>query len=356
MKLKKIKTKILDCTLRDGSYVNNFSFSYKDTYEICRGLEEAGLKYIEIGHGLGLGASKFTKFQAKENDLQYLKAARNALKKAQWGMFCIPSFSCLDDLKIAADYGMKFIRIGTDMEDYKTSEKFVSLAKKLGLFVCSNFMKTYLVSPKKFIKYVKYSNNIGSDLIYIVDSAGGMFPEEINLYHQEIKKNKINIKLGFHGHNNLGLAVQNTLEAIKLNFELVDCSLQGLGRSSGNACLEQVVCSLIRKGINIEIDPLKIMNLAEKKIQKWLSKKGYGSIDVLSGMTLFHSSYMPFIKSAAKKYKVDARELIIAVTNLDRSTLTKETSIKEAIKLSKKNKITENWKKIWGNYYGQEQL
>ena len=71
MRLKKIKTQILDCTLRDGSYVNNFCFSYNDTKQICDSLEKSGVKYIEIGHGLGLGASRSTKYVAKESDTMY---------------------------------------------------------------------------------------------------------------------------------------------------------------------------------------------------------------------------------------------------------------------------------------------
>ena len=199
------KPEILDCTLRDGSYVNNFQFTKNDTKKIINVLESSGIKFIEIGHGIGLGASRIQKFKAKESDKSYCQVASKVIKKAKWGMFCIPTLSKLDDIRMAADYGMKFIRIGTNVEDYKKAEKFVNLSKKLNFFVCSNYMKTYLVNPNQFLKYVKYSKNIGSDLVYIVDSAGGQFPEEIESYYKKIKEKRINIKLGFHGHNNLEL-------------------------------------------------------------------------------------------------------------------------------------------------------
>ena len=64
--LKKIKSKLLDCTLRDGSYENNFGFTKNDTFQICKSLELAGVQFIEVGHGLGLGASK-------EQNLKQLK-------------------------------------------------------------------------------------------------------------------------------------------------------------------------------------------------------------------------------------------------------------------------------------------
>ena len=69
---------------------------------------------------LVLGASKSTKFKAVSSD-RYLSAASKAIKKQKWGMFCIPTLSKLDDIRMAADYGMKFIRIGTNVEDYKKS-------------------------------------------------------------------------------------------------------------------------------------------------------------------------------------------------------------------------------------------
>ncbi len=355
MKKHDFKSQLLDCTLRDGSYENNFGFTKKDTFDICSSLEKAGLKWIEVGHGLGLGASKSTKFKAVSSDREYLSAASKAIKKAKWGMFCIPTLSKLDDIRMAADYGMKFIRIGTNVEDYKKAEKFVNLSKKLNFFVCSNYMKTYLVNPNQFLKYVKYSKNIGSDLVYIVDSAGGQFPEEIESYYRKIKEKRINIKLGFHGHNNLGMAVSNSLKAIELGFHLVDCSLQGFGRSAGNASTEQIVSSLIRKRKKININPIELLDISEKYIFKLIKKKGYKPIDIISGLSLFHSSYMPIIKKYSQKYKIDPRELIIAVCNIDKSQATEIVTEKEAKKLRKYKRYSGNWKKIYGNYYGQEQ-
>ena len=99
------KTQLLDCTLRDGSYLNNFQFSKKQTTEICRKLEKSGVEIIEVGHGLGLGASRINKYKAKESDIDYGKSASRALSKSDWGMFCIPGIANLDDVKILKDLG-----------------------------------------------------------------------------------------------------------------------------------------------------------------------------------------------------------------------------------------------------------
>ena len=127
----------------------------------------------------------------------------------------------------------------------------IKLAKDYGMFVCSNFMKSYTLPPEKFVEKVKLSEKYGSDMIYKVDSAGGMFPGEIKKYYDEIRK-QTDISLGFHGHNNLGLANANSLYCIELGFEFIDTSLQGIGRSSGNASTELVAAALIKKNIRIE--------------------------------------------------------------------------------------------------------
>ena len=100
------KTEILDCTLRDGSYVNNFQFTKNDTKKILNVLESSGVKFIEIGHGIGLGASRIEKFKAKESDKSYCQVASKVVRKAKWGVFCIPGVASLDDIRMAKDYGV----------------------------------------------------------------------------------------------------------------------------------------------------------------------------------------------------------------------------------------------------------
>ena len=93
---------ILDCTLRDGSYANNFSFTSADTAVICRRLEKAGIKLIEVGHGVGLNASNVGHGRATQTDEEYMEAAAGAVKDARWGMFCIPGIARLEDVDLAA--------------------------------------------------------------------------------------------------------------------------------------------------------------------------------------------------------------------------------------------------------------
>lgn len=350
----KNKTIILDCTLRDGSYVNAFQFSKKQTYDICKKLEFSGVEMIEVGHGMGLGASRINKFKAKESDYDYGNFTNKALKKSNWGMFCIPGIANLDDVKLLKDMGANFIRIGSNVENYKLTEPYIKLAKKLKMKVCSNFMKSYVLSPKNFSKIANIAHNMGSDITYIVDSAGGMIASELQNYFVEIKNINKDIKVGFHGHNNLGFANSNAYEAIKLNFDIVDASIQGFGRSAGNTVLELLVCALKKNKIECKIDYIKILDLSEEILQNFVKSKGIKSIDAVCGMSLFHSSYLPIIEKYSKKYKVDPRLLVYEVSKIEKSDATEKLVKAVTIKL-KKNKKSGGWKKIYNHFYINEQ-
>ena len=347
-------SKILDCTLRDGSYTIGFSFNKQQTYKLVKKLGEVGVNFIEIGHGLGQGASKRTKYKAKCTDLEYLVSLKNIPKKIKWGVFCIPDIATHDDLKLAYDHGSKFFRIGSNLEKYKTQENFITFLKKRGAMVCSNLMKSYLLSPKEFAKLAIKMKNMGADLIYLVDSAGGMLPDEIKQYYLEVKNLDDKIKLGFHGHDNLGLANINALVAYELGFEIIDCSLQGIGRSAGNTVIEQFVSSLLRKNINPKIDLLKLIDFSEKFIVNKYHYRKIDSLDLIMGLRLFHSSYMGIIEKYSKKYKVDPREMIILCSKINRLSTDEKIAEKVAKKLAKSNK-TKVWNNFYKKYFGGEQ-
>lgn len=348
------RPRILDCTLRDGSYAIDFQFSADDTATIATALEGAGMDLIEVGHGVGLGASRKGLGVAAETDEAYMDAAASALKTAAWGMFCIPGIAELDDIDVAAGHGMNFIRIGTNITDYADSEPFIARAKKHDLFVCSNFMKSYVSEPEFFATCAEEVLRYGSDLVYLVDSAGGMFPADIERYARAVRDRHDSTRLGFHGHDNLRMGVANSLKAVELGFEIIDTSLQGFGRSAGNTATEQFLCALLRQGIDMDIDPIPLMDVGEQHIVPLMQGGGCSSIDTISGLAQFHSSYLAKIKAAATKYRVDPRRLIVSVCEKDRLDAPDDLIEAEARRLLELG-VKGNWKPLYKHYYGGEQ-
>ena len=344
---------IMDCTLRDGSYSIDFQFNKKDTRTIVSKLSRARIPLIEVGHGVGLGASKNGYGASASSDEDYCEAASKGISKSsKWGVFCIPGIASLDDLKMTFDYGIDFVRIGTNIENVDSSKEFIQLAKKHNVKVFANFMKSYTESPKKLASVAKKSRDYGSDVIYIVDSSGGMYPDQLEKYIQEVQNMNLNVDLGFHGHNNLGMGMANCLISIKNGVKYIDATLQGIGRSSGNVILEHLCCAFKSKGYANKIDPVQVMGIGEKYIRPLLKTQGVSSLDITAGWKLFHSSYMLTVIKISKKHKIDPRRLIEHIYDNNVKDLSEENLefiASDHIELTDKSSKLKSWPTYFGN-------
>lgn len=303
---------ILDTTLRDGSYANDFQFTAGQTKALCRELEASGIPLIEIGHGVGLNAGNAGHRSAIATDEEYMRAASEACEDSHWGMFCIPGKATLDDVRLAGKYGMDFIRIGTNITEVEESQEFIEVAKSEGMFVSANFMKSYARAPEIFAEKAAMSEGYGSDMVYIVDSAGGMLPERLNSYLEAVRE-RTDIPVGFHGHDNLGLAVANSLTMVNSGAFVIDTSLQGLGRSAGNAPTEKTIAVLEKSGYDTGTNFLKLLRTGQTFVSPIRSDPTKRPLDVVAGQEEFHSSHMTKILDAAYKYEIDPARLIQAV-------------------------------------------
>lgn len=307
---------ILDTTLRDGSYAIDFQFTAQDTALISSCLEYAGIRWIEIGHGLGLGAARAGKGDQAATDEAYLKAAASALSTAKFGPFFIPGIGTKEDIDLAASCGAHFIRIGTNVNEAEQATSYIEYAKEKGLIVFANLMKSYAVTPDEFAKQAHISEVAGADYVYLVDSAGGMLPDDVSDY-LEAAQSKCTIPLGFHGHNNLSMAVANSLQALTSGATMIDASLQGMGRSEGNAITEILASILQQQGHCTALNVHALLDIAEAFIRPMLQHSGYSSIGVASGRAKFHSSFLATTLRIAHEHGIDPRELMLRMAERD---------------------------------------
>lgn len=348
------RPQILDCTLRDGSYALNFQFTATDTTDICQGLDNAGIPMIEVGHGVGLGASEKGLGTAAETDEAYLVAAAKGVARGQFGAFCIPGIARLDHIDMAASLGMGFIRVGTNVTEVEDSEPFIAKAKKHGMYVAANFMKSYAMPPEQFAEKALLSRKYGADAVYVVDSAGGMLSVDVLRYIKAVQA-VTDIPLGFHGHNNLGLAVAHAVEAVNAGVVIIDCTLQGLGRSSGNVPTEVFLLVLARMGIDLEIDPLEVMDVGEQYVKPLVRSQGLDALDMIGGYAQFHSSYMGLIRKYSTKHRIDPRKLIIDLCAVDKVNAPEDLVDRLAQAISDKSTDTPTARYRWDKYFGAEQ-
>jgi isopropylmalate/homocitrate/citramalate synthase len=286
------KTNILDCTLRDGSYHINYSFSPNDTKKVVKNLIKKKIIKIEIGHGLGIGAYKNSKKKTRHSDLQIIKSLKDLkLNNVEIGMFSQPSYTNLDDLRALIDSGLNFLRIGTQPKDFNTSTQLLNLCIKHKVKTYIFLMQSHKSTPKEFSIIANKAQKMGFYGIYLVDSTGCMYPKNINEYYSSFKEVDNKIIIGFHGHNNLGMANINTIRAFDLGFDLVDATLGGIGRSSGNACLEQILHYLSINKLYSKNNILNLLKFSDSFFKKKKIRPNFYSKDIFFGIYKIHSEH-----------------------------------------------------------------
>ncbi len=315
---------LLDCTIRDGSYAIDFKFTAADTAMIAAGLDAAGVRWIEVGHGLGLGASEAGKGRAASRDLDVIARTRAKVEHAKIGAFFIPGIGKAEDLTAAASAGLDFVRLGYDADQIEKLFPFVDLAREAGLDVFVNFMKTYGITPAEFARGCVGAERAGALGGYVVDSAGGMLPNEVGGFVAAARA-ETGFALGFHGHSNLHLAVANSLAAYDAGATFIDTSVYGIGRSSGNVPTEVMAAVFDQMGVDIGVDPLDVIDLAEAYLTPLAEHlRPHDMIAVSLGLGRFHSSFLPKAMAAAEQAGVNPFRLIVALGRHDVMRMTQD--------------------------------
>lgn len=311
---------ILDCTLRDGSYPVNYFYSLDDTRRVSEILENSGVKRIEVGHGMGLGASLKGYGTSAYSDIEYIESAARAVRSAQIGVFAIPGVAETQQVIDAKKAGISFIRIGTDVDKIESARELVELAGSLGLSTSLNIMKSYARPKEELLESILSLGVSSLDIISIVDSAGTMIPGEVKSYVSFLVDHLQN-RIGFHGHNNLQLAIANSIAAVEGGASVIDATLRGIGRSSGNAQIEVLVPVLARAGYQTNIDYQALSDFSDLFYEPPYPQYGIQGIELACGVFGLHSSFLPRVVTEANSMGIDIVELITEVTRNDKINL-----------------------------------
>lgn len=329
---------ILDCTLRDGANVVGKGFSAQLTQMIIEGLLKNNIRIIEFGNALGLGAYEEDQSIAPLNDNEYMELAKPYLEQAEIGMF----IGCKNVTQARADAakeaGLKFLRIGANAGDGKKAVDGIQIVKNAGLKCRYAIMKGYLLSPDELLKETLLLQQAGVDEVTIMDSAGMMLPDEVRRYAQKLSQG-LDIPIGFHGHNNLGLSVANALAALEGGAKVLDTGLLGMARSAGNCATELLVAVLRRMNMRCDIDFHGLLKfLDDVLIPEMTGQYGYhvavSPNELVYGYAGCHSSFSGRFEAIASEMGIDLYRLIIEVSQIDRK-LPSESLIREIANIIK---------------------
>ena len=318
--------KILEVSLRDSSYIIDFSWPLDFVLKTAENLGRI-FPQIEVGHGLGLGAWRLYPHSFKDEELLLSLIPLREKLKIQFLMFFIPGIAKLDDAILAKDLNLYGIRFGVNADEFEKNLVFLEKIKSLGFFTTLNLMKTYILSPKEVAKIAKKVKDF-VDVFYLVDSAGTMLPENLQNYIFEVYDTVPEIVLGFHGHNNLGLATANALLALENGVFWIDTTLSGIGRSGGNVSTEAFWSILLKRGwADSEETLFQLINIS-LEFRHYIEQMGrYFSVnpeDVLYGYAGFHSSFEGIVREFCRQYQLDYVSFVVNLCHLSRSKVNQE--------------------------------
>lgn len=305
---------ITDTTLRDGSHSVRHQFSVEDTRRIVEALDEAQIDIIEVGHGDGLAGSTCNYGFSAAPEIEAVRAAAQAAKRAKIAVLLLPGIGTVPDLVQAREAGAAVVRVATHVTEADISHEHISEAKKMGFFVVGFLMMAHRGSAARVLEEAKKMESYGADVVYSTDSAGALLPDGVR-ERIGILRERLSVPIGFHSHNNLGLAIGNSLAAIHAGATYIDGSLGGLGAGAGNTATEMLVAVLERAGQKKKADLFKSIDACVQVLHPVLERHGVRLPAIQDPMMLgfagVYSSFMLHAKRTAKRFGVDYRSIII---------------------------------------------
>lgn len=307
---------ILDVTLRDGSHSMRHSFTEKQVREVAKGLDQAGIEYFEVAHGDGLGGSTLQYGFSKVNELKLIEAAAQECSNAKISVLLLPGIGIKEDLEDAVKAGARMVRVATHVTEADVAQQHIELGRNLGLKTVGFLMMAHMAPTSTLVEQAKLFESYGAEIVYVTDSAGALLPHEVTEKIKALKEN-VSCDIGFHGHNNLSLAMANTLAAVDAGATYVDGSLRCLGAGSGNTQTEVMAAVLDRYHYKTGLELYPLIDVANDVVAKWMPRpQEIDGSSLIMGYAGVYSSFLLFAKEAAEKFGVDERDILTEVGRL----------------------------------------
>ena len=305
-----MKVSLHDATLRDGNHAIQHQLDCQDVITYCKAAELAGISTVEVGHGNGLGASSFQVGLSKHSDSELLRVARNNLQKTKLAVHMMPGFATISrDLGPALDLGVDLVRLGTHCTEADISQRHIRYVIGRDRKVVGSLMMSHMVNKHKLLEEAKKFQEYGALGVSLYDSAGAYLPEDVKEKISYLV-NGLEIDVGFHAHNNLGMAIANSVVAVQSGARIIDGAIMGFGAGAGNAQLEVLVAVFEKMGIETGIDLYKVLDCARLAASSFVkSPPLIRPTSIVSGLAGVFSGFSKHVEKAAQQYGVDPRDI-----------------------------------------------
>jgi 4-hydroxy 2-oxovalerate aldolase len=302
---------VLDTSLRDGMHSVLHAYAPEDVGRVAGALDRAGVRWIEVGHGDGLGGSSYQYGFSAASDLDYVDAAVAAVTDARIAVLLLPGIGTVHDLAEAQARGASLVRVATHCTEADVAQQHIGWAREHGLDVVGFLMMSHMLEPAALAEQAALLESYGAGVVYVTDSAGALVPAGAAARVAALR-GRLSVPVGFHAHNNLGCGVGNALAAADAGATWLDGSTCGLGAGAGNAATEVLVAALERAGHETGIDVLALMDAAEDVVRPLLPRPQTIDRTALTlGYAGVYSSFLRPAERAAERYGVDARAVLL---------------------------------------------
>ncbi|MCA1737432.1 MAG: 4-hydroxy-2-oxovalerate aldolase [Actinobacteria bacterium] len=329
------KVRITDTSLRDGSHAMSHQFTEEQVRDVAQALDQAGVPVIEVTHGDGLAGSSIQYGFSKTSEMDLISEAASVCENAKIAALLLPGVGTIEELKESVDRGVQVLRIATHCTEADISQEHFEIAKEMDLEAVGFLMMAHMRPPEDLVEQAKLMESYGADCVYIVDSAGAILPEEAG---EKVKafKESLDTQVGFHAHNNLGVAIGNSLAALEAGADQLDGSLRGLGAGAGNAPTELLAAVLDKMGVETGLDVFGLMDAAEYVIAPMMPFQPMTDRDSITiGYAGVYSTFLLHAKKAAERYDMDQREILVELGRREAVAGQEDWIIDVALELAK---------------------